>query len=187
MNVTLDGFMSGPAGELDWHFNSWSEEMAACAAEQLGKADTIVLGRITYCAMAMYWPLQTINVSCAREDVVFADMMNSYTKIVFSKTLPRATWHNTKLVKGNITKEIIQLKQSGPSTGKDIMVYGSGSIVTALTKAGLVDEFRIWVHPVVLGRGKALFDNLQQQLSLQLVKTTTFLSGVVILHYVPKN
>ena len=95
MNITLDGFMAGPAGELDWHFLKWTEEMAEWLGIQLSMADTILLGRNTYDAMACYWPQQDNNLAIARDDIAFASMMNSYTKIVFSKTLKKLHWQNT--------------------------------------------------------------------------------------------
>jgi dihydrofolate reductase len=184
MNVTLDGFMSGPDSELDWHFNAWNEEMARMAAEQLSRTDTIILGRITYRAMARYWPMQAVNLLCAREDIVFADMMNTHTKIVFSKTLQSAEWNNTKLVKRNIAKEILNLKRQ---PGKDMIIYGSGKIVAALIQHDLVDEYQVWVHPVVLGKGKPLFPKLQQSINVALSNTKIFSSGVVMLSYVTQH
>ena len=92
MNVTLDGFMAGPNCELDWHFSFWNEEMAEYASEQLSHADTILLGRITYKAMAKYWPSMAMDLSYPREDIAFAGMMNSYKKIVFSNTLNEVHW-----------------------------------------------------------------------------------------------
>ena len=89
MNVTLDGFMSGPNCELDWHFRSWTSEMAESLCAELNEADTILLGRTTYLAMAQYWQSKALDLSFPREDLVFVDMMNSYTKIVISKTLSR--------------------------------------------------------------------------------------------------
>src|SRR5882762_1112837 len=97
MNMTLDGYMSGPDCELDWHFQSWNEEMAASASEQLAQADTILLGRVTYLAMAAYWSSKVASLSTPRADIDFADMMNSYNKIVFSKTLPAVGWSNSRL------------------------------------------------------------------------------------------
>lgn len=180
MNVTLEGFMAGPACELDWHFQSWTEDMAQSAAEQLSLADTILLGRVTYNAMAAYWPSQ-INSSCfPRDDMPFADMMNQYTKVVFSKTIARASWHNSRLVNGDISHEITRLKAQ---PGKHLIVYGSGSIATFLTKADLVDEYHIWVHPVVLGKGKSFFKELSDQRRLTFTGTRQFSSGVVLLIY----
>ena len=87
MNVTLDGYFSGPHCELDWHFTSWTKEMGDALCNQLAQADTILLGRVTYNAMAAYWPLKMADPSCRGEDFAFANMMNSYSKIVFSKTI----------------------------------------------------------------------------------------------------
>ncbi len=180
MNITLDGFMSGPDCELDWHFNAWNHEMAQAAAEQLSRADTIILGRITYRAMARYWPLQARSLLCPREDIAFADMMNTYTKIVFSKTLQSPEWHNTRLVKGNLAKEITRLKQQ---PGKNMIIYGSGKIVAAVMQLNLVDEYQVWVHPVILGKGKPLFRELHDKINMKLFQATTFSSGVVMLSY----
>lgn len=180
MNVTLDGFMSGPDCELDWHFRMWSNEMAEEAGKQLARADTIILGGITYRAMAKYWPLQATSLACAREDIAFADMMNNYTKVVFSKTIQAAQWHNTKLVRSGIAKEIGKLKQQ---PGKHLMVYGSGKIVAALMHLNLIDEYQVWLHPVVLGKGKPFFKDLNNQLEMDLLGTTSFRCGVVLLNY----
>ncbi len=179
MNVTLDGFMSGPDCGLDWHFKSWTSEMGASLCRQLAEADTILLGRVTYTAMANYWNAKALQVSCSREDVLFTEMMNCYSKVVVSQTLKTATWNNTALINGNLAEEIRYLKQQN---GKDIILYGSGKLFSALVDLKLVDEYRLWVHPVAIGKGKPLFSNLRIQ-SLELLKAETFGSGVVILHY----
>jgi dihydrofolate reductase len=180
MNVTLDGFMAGPGCELDWHFNFWNEEMSEYAGKQLNGADTILLGRVTYNAMAKYWPFVTVDPSYPREDIAFADMMNSHQKIVFSGTLEKASWNNTRLVKENSSRKIVRLKQQ---PGKNILIYGSGSIISALMRWELIDEYMLWVHPVVLGKGKQLFSDLTNRITLQLVGTKTFNSGVVLIYY----
>ena len=150
MNVTLDGFMSGVNCELDWHFKSWTIEMAECLCEELSKADTILLGRITYNAMATYWPAKATDCSFPREDIAFADMMNTYNKIIFSRTLKKVKWNNSRLAKKNIAKEIFQLKQQ---PGRNIIVYGSGQLVSSLMQLNLVDEYQLWIHPVLLREG----------------------------------
>jgi dihydrofolate reductase len=180
MNMTLDGFMAGSNSELDWHFKSWTDEMARYASEQLSHADTILLGRVTYQAMANYWPNEPLTVSYPREDIPFADMMNNYTKIVFSRSLQKTEWHNSKLVKDNIREQIIKLKKK---KGKDIIVYGSGKIASALIKLKLIDEFVLWMHPVVLGSGKPLFRGIHDDITLKLNDTKVFASGVVVLCY----
>jgi dihydrofolate reductase len=180
LNVTLDGFMAGPHCELDWHFNCWNEEMAYSTAEQLGKADTILLGGVTYRGMSQYWTSNPLNLVGPREDLDFATMLNSYPKVVFSKTMLAVQWQNARLATKSIKEEVTTLKAGA---GKDLMVYGSGKIVGALIQQGLVDEFRLWVHPVVIGRGKRVFDDLQHTLRMQLYHTETFASGVVTLFY----
>ncbi|AEW03424.1 deaminase [Niastella koreensis] len=183
MNVTLDGFMAGPDCGLDWHFKSWNEEMARATAEQLSRADTILLGGITYRGMAQYWNSNPVNLIRPREDLDFASMLNSYPKVVFSKSMTTVSWNNARLAKREIEEEVVELKHRD---GKDMIVYGSGKIVATLTKLGLVDEFRMWVHPVVIGCGKPVFKELVEMLDLQLVKTEIFSSGVVILCYTVK-
>ncbi|MBS1600557.1 MAG: dihydrofolate reductase [Bacteroidetes bacterium] len=180
MNITLDGFVAGSNSELDWHFQSWDAEMASLLSEQLCMADTILLGRITYDAMASYWPSSVTDPHFPRDDVPFADMMNNYSKIVFSTTKKQLEWQNSKLINGNIEYEIGQLKKLH---GKDIIVYGSSKLVSSLMQLSLIDEYRVWLHPVVLGSGKPLFKKLHEQINLRLVTTKTFSTGVVMLNY----
>jgi dihydrofolate reductase len=180
INMTLDGFMAGPQGELDWHFPLWNEEMSEFAVEQLSMMDSILLGRITYQAMAGYWPAEAVRQSSNRKKIDFAGMMNEHTKIVFSKTLTTTAWQNTRLIKRNIAQEVTRLKQE---PGLDIIIYGSGSIISRLMRLGLIDEYVLWIHPVVLGKGRPLFKEFPDRHTLQLLRTKTFSSGVVILYY----
>lgn len=182
MNVTLDDFMSGTNGELDWHFPLWNEEMAAYAFEELSGADTIILGRVTYQAMASYWPTAASRPGYTRNDIAFANLMNDRAKIVFSTTLKKAAWKNTRVMRGDIAKEITALKQE---RGGDMIVYGSGSIVTSLIQSGLVDEYQVWIHPVVIGSGVPFFKDMGSRLDLKLLRTKRFASGVIILYYEP--
>lgn len=184
MNITLDGFMSGPNGELDWHFDYWNAEMARQASEQLNRADTILVGRVTYKAMAKYWPRKAMDLTFPREDIAFAGMMNGHTKIVFSNTLAKLDWVNSKLVSGDIRRKVLKMKHED---GKDMIVYGSGSIVAALAGWNLVDEYLLWLHPVTLGKGIPLFGGNLARQSMELVNTELFSSGVILLHYRIKN
>ncbi len=180
MNVTLDGFMAGPDGGLDWHLHNWTNDMGQLLAEQLSKADTILLGRNTYSAMAGYWPAVGIDLSVARDDIAYADMMNNYLKVVCSTTLKSLPWNNSQVIKTNIRQQILKLKQQ---PGKDIIVYGSNKLVRSLIKFNLIDEYLLWVYPVSLGRGKALFKNRQ---SYKLLHSQVLASGVIILKYCPQ-
>jgi dihydrofolate reductase len=183
MNVTLNGYMAGPHGELDWHAPYWDNELSRAVTQQLGNADTLLLGRVTYSAIAPYWQAQQASQFGAREDADYADMINRYEKVVFSKTLKNVSWRNSRLAQRNINKEITALKQSG---GKDLLVYGSGKLVAALIKLGLVDEYRIWVYPVALNKGRPLFKNLREKLGMQPANISVFESGVVLMCYEAK-
>ena len=180
MNVTLDGFLSGPHCELDWHFQSWTSNMAEALTMQLSCADTILLGRATYAAMAEYWPSKALDLSCPREDLAFAEMMNRYIKVVVSKSRIVTGWSNTQVLNGNLEDEIGQLKKMH---GRDIIVYGSGRLASALLRLGLVDEYQLWLHPVAIGKGKPLFGSLHPVQQLHLIEVRMFSSGVVLLSY----
>ncbi|MDF2187582.1 dihydrofolate reductase family protein [Paraflavitalea sp. CAU 1676] len=180
INVTLDGYMAGPAGELDWHFPHWNHEMATFAYEQLCGMDSILLGRITYQAMASYWPYEANNTAHGRLECAYAHMMNNYTKFVFSRSLRTVEWRNARIIKKDIGKEVKALKQQD---GLNIVVFGSGSIIARLMQLDLIDEYVLWVHPVALGRGIPLFRNIQGQQNLKLLQTKIFSSGVVVLYY----
>ena len=184
MNVTLDGFMAGSQGELDWHFKSWSDDMATSIARELSKSDTIILGRVTYLAMESYWPTQSNCLNVPREDVAFAEMMNRYKKIVVSTTLDRTHWHNSEIIRENVPEQIGEMKRIN---GRSMIVYGSGKLVATLAQANLVDEFLLWVHPVLLGRGKPFFTEVNHKVLLQLVERMSFSSGVVALKYEVMN
>ena len=170
MNITLDGYMAGPGGELDWHFESWNDEMMTYFLEQLRCMGAILLGRITYQTMAQHWPTMSNG---------FADLVNGYPKIVFSRTLKTLSWTNSRLVAGNIGNEVMKLKQQ---PGKDMIVYGSGSIAAILMQLNLVDEYRLWVHPVVLAQGYLLFRNTSPA-HLRFIDARIFNTGVTVLSY----
>ena len=184
MNVTLDGYMSGPNCELDWHFQTWTKEMADLLFQQLNAAEAILLGRITYNAMAKYWPAKAVDPSFPREDIAFADLMNRQQKLVVSSTLKQPEWNNSTLLRGNLRKEVLQLKNSGD---RDIIVYGSRKIVHALIHHGLIDQYQLWIHPVLLGEGKPLFNGFAKKVSMKLTGIKRFESGVVTLYYEPNS
>jgi dihydrofolate reductase len=180
MNLSLDGYMSGPNCELDWHFETWDEEMGEKLLELLGNADTILLGRLTYEAMARYWSVKPLEQNFPRQDLAIADVMNRHTKIVFSKTISRALWNNTKFAVRKTEEEIMHLKQK---KGKDIILFGSGKLVSSIIESGLVDQYQLWIHPVALGNGKPLFKNLQNRMRFKLTRAEVFRSGVLAMRY----
>jgi len=174
--VTLDGFFEGPNGEIDWH--NADEEFNEFAVDQVKSADGLIFGRVTYELMASYWPTPAAQA----DDPMVAEKMNTMPKIVFSRTLDKVEWNNTRLVKGDAVKEISQLKQE---PGKDLLIFGSADLASSLTKHSLIDEYRIMVNPVVLGKGKPLFKDVKEKLNLRLLKTKTFGNGNVLLYYEP--
>ncbi len=180
MNITLDGFIAGPDCELDWHFSRWTTEMAEALSEKLSEADTILFGRVTYNAMAGYWQSRCHHSDLAREEFAFAEMMCRYRKIVFSRTMQSTSWENSMIVKGNIQEEITALKQR---SGKDMIVYGSGRLVSALMKKDLIDGYTLWIHPVLLGKGKRFSLGLTKVRNMELKESITFQSGVVKMEY----
>jgi dihydrofolate reductase len=170
--MSLDGFFESKDKKLDWFVVD--EEFLAYAAEMLRSVDTIVLGRATYEHMAAYWPF------APRDEI--ADAMNSLSKIVFSRTLERADWNKSRLVKGDAAKEIAQLKQQ---PGKDMVVLGSAALASSLLTAGLVDEYRVILTPVLLGGGNPLFDGIHGRLRLELNRTKLLRTGAIVLYYHP--
>lgn len=172
--TTLDGVVDSME---KWHFDAWNDEMAAVARDHLFASDALLLGRVTYEGFAPVWP------TVSGEDG-FADRMNSLPKYVVTRTLDTLEWNNSTPVTGDIADEVAKLKRG---KGGDILVYGSGTLVNELLAHGLVDDLRIWLHPVVLGSGTKLFSDDSPLAQLTLADTTTFSSGVVLLTYQPRS
>lgn len=183
MNLSLDGFMSGPNGELDWHVESWSEEMSDKLLELLGETDTLVLGRVTYEAMAKYWSFRPFKQDFPRQDQAIADQMNNHQKIVFAGKPTGTRWNNTKIVHGDVADEIVKLRRRN---GKDILIFGSGKLVTSCIHSSLVDEYRLWIHPVLLGKGNHLFKNMKRILKFKLTDADILNPGIALLRYQSK-
>jgi len=180
--VSVDGFFAGSDGNLDWHVVD--DEFNRAAVEMIMRFDTILFGRVTYQLFEGYWPKAATDPSTSKEDRMIANKINEMTKAVFSRTLPHVDWENARLIKGDIAEEVRKLKQQ---PGKDIVIYGSGTIVQQLTNLGLIDEYQVMVNPVILGEGKPLFQNMQDMLNLKLASTRLFESGNVLLNYEPKR
>ena len=173
--MTLDGFVSGPGREMDWVEKTYTDEIAQALGEGQKAVDTFLLGRVTYQGLVSYWPEKT-----REEEPFLADHINPKPKLVFSKTLESAPWgtyHNASVVKEHVLEEVHQLKQQ---TGLDMMIIGSASLIQSFAKAGLMDEYVLYVHPVFVGSGVPLF---KEQVTLKLVETKTFRNGVVRLTY----
>lgn len=180
MNVTMNGFMAGEHGNLDWHFPFWNSELAHAWCQRLASADTILLGRNTYHAMSQIWSVRMDDLYACREDLVMADMMNRYTKLVYSKKLEKPGWKNTVLLQGELSATILSLKRQ---PGKDIIVYGSCRLASALLSLDLIDMLDLWIHPVAIPKGKALFSLGHYS---KFLEVNCFSTGVVHLRYARK-
>jgi dihydrofolate reductase len=175
--VTLDGYFEGrKPWDLDWHNLVWGEALERYSLVQLQAADLLLFGRVTYEGMSSYWTTATNEVG------EIADFMNSIPKVVFSKTLPQADWHNTRLVKDNAAEAVAQWKQQ---PGKDMLIFGSANLSATLTEHGLIDEYRLCVVPVVLGSGNPLFKPGAAPLKLKLLEARPLTTGGVLLFYEP--
>jgi len=172
--TTLNGFFKGPNDDTSWAHENPDNEYAA---ENLSPGGILLFGRVTYELMVKYWP----TPAALKDAPAIAEGMNSAEKIVFSKTLDKATWNRTRIVRDRIEDEVRKLK----TAGKDMTILGSGSIVNQLAQHGLIDEYQIMVHPVALGDGTPFLDGVRQKLNLKLVKTRAFKNGNVLLCYRP--
>jgi len=182
VNITLDGYVASPNGELKWHFQNWNDEMESLISEQIKDIDTILMGRVVYQVMAKHWPLVELDLAGRIKDLQFAEWINSTQKIVFTRTLSTPDWNNSKLVKENIREEINRLKQG---KGKDMIMWGGVRIIRSFLEMDLFDEFRLWIAPVAIGQGLSWFgfEKVRRKIDLHLTSTTTFSNGVVLLNY----
>jgi dihydrofolate reductase len=179
--VSLDGVMEDPG----WTFQFSSEEQERYKLTELAASDALLLGRVTYEGFAAAWPNMMEQYEGPRQAELqeFADMMNGYPKHVVSTTLQEPLeWNNSTLIKGDVSEEVAGLKQK---PGKDILVFGSADLVRTLMEHDLIDEYRLMVFPVVVGKGKRLFGDGTDTKVLELVGTETFGPGVVVLTYRP--
>lgn len=175
MQISIDGFVCGPNGELDWIFPSYDDASTAWAVERLWDAGAHLMGRVTYGDMAAHWPTST---------EFFAPPMNDIPKVVFSKTLKEAAWGPLRILSGDLATEIEKLKRED---GKELLAHGGASFARSLVETGLIDEYRLFVHPIALGEGKALFSGLAAPLRLAQVETKTFPTGLIARTLRPKS
>jgi dihydrofolate reductase len=176
--MTLDGFFEGENHSIEWH--NVDEEFNKFAVSQLETADILVFGRVTYELMSNYWPTPL----ALNDDPIVAQKMNSLAKIVISKSQKRFDWDNTIVIRDNIKEQLLQLKQQ---PGKNIFIFGSALLTSSILDMNLIDEYRIMINPVVLGRGKSLFLNIMKKINLRLIDTKVFKSGNVLLYYEPEK
>ncbi len=182
--ITLDGVMQAPGGPKEdstggftyggWSFNYWDEMMGQVMGEYMAKPFELLLGRKTYEIFAAHWPYI--------KDDPAADKLNSVRKYVVSRTLDEVKWNNSTLVTGDVAQAVKNLKEQ---KGPEIQVHGSGNLIQTLLKHDLIDEFRVWIFPVTIGKGKRLFGEGTQPVGLKLINSKTSTTGVIIATYEP--
>ena len=178
-HMSLDGYFTDANGDMSFAQNNIPDaEWDAFVASNAGGGGMLVFGRITYDLMVSFWPTPAAAVSMP----VVAERMNNLPKVVFSRTMDKASWNNTKLVKDDMIGEIRKMKKE---EGEHMAIFGSGSIVSQLAQEGLIDEYQILVDPVTLGKGRTMFEGIKEKLPLKLKKTRTFDNGNVLLCYEP--
>ena len=182
MHVSLDGFVAGRNGEMNWI--TIDDEIFKDANDLANSADLALFGRTTYTMMESYWPSVLTNSNSTERELEYAMWMENVSKIVFSTTLDKVEWNNTRLIKENITEEMMQLKQE---PGMNMIIFGSPGLAHSFMERGLIDAYRVNVNPVVLGDGVPLFKNIRDRVNLKLSRSRTFPSGVLGLLYETKN
>lgn len=176
--VSLDGYFCGVNGDLSWaHQNSNDKEWNDFVSGNASGGGVLIFGRVTYEMMASFWPTKmAMDI-----DPIVASQMNKLQKIVFSKTMKKAEWQNTQLINGNLSDEIRKLKNSD---GDDMVILGSGTLVSQLTDPGLIDAYQIIINPIVLGNGRTMFEGVKNSPKLKLTDTRKFNNENLLLNYV---
>jgi len=179
IQVTVDGFMAGPKGELEWMTWDWDKDLLKYVSDLTDTVDCILLGRKMAEGFVPYWEKVAANPD--DPSYPFGKKMNDTPRVVFTKTMKKSGWNNVDVANGDLAEEINKLKNQ---TGKDIIVYGGSIFVSSLIKAGLIDEFNLFVNPVAIGNGMTIFRSLEGKLSLKLERSVAFSCGIVLLKYV---
>lgn len=183
MQISLDGFVAGTNGEMDWMVWDWDEVLKNYTSELTESADTFLMGRATGEGMAVYWPTVASNPESKEEDKWMAERLNNLPKVIFSKKITSINWINAR-VANDIIEEVNELKKE---PGKDIIIYGGARIVSSFIRENLIDEYHLFVNPVCIGKGKSIFNKTDGRLDLKLTNTTVSKTGIIILHYEPKK
>lgn len=181
MQVSLDGYVEGPNGEMDWMIFDDKEQWQSLFST-LKNVDTFLLGRVMYPDYEKYWSAVLEKPSSYQNnEVEYAQLAVKTPHLVFSNTLEKAEWDNTRIVRGDIKDEVLKLKQQ---PGKDIILLGGAKLASTFINLGLIDEFWLRVNQTIVGGGKQLFNNLHDRTNLKLESAAAFKSGVVELHYI---
>ncbi len=178
MHTSLDGFVAGLNGEMDWI--NLDDAMFDFVATMTDQADTALYGRVTYEMMQSYWPTAGEQPNATKHDKEHSNWYNNVSKVVLSKTIQETGLHNTKVISDKLSDNINKLKQQD---GKNILIFGSPGASQSLLIEGLIDEFWLFVNPIILGQGMPLFKDITGTTKLKLAESKTFACGVIALHY----
>ena len=178
MHTSLDGFVAGLNGEMDWI--NLDDEMFDFVATMTDQADTALYGRVTYEMMQSYWPEAGEQPNASKHDKEHSKWYNNVSKVVLSKTMQETGLHNTKVIRDQLSENINRLKEKD---GKNILIFGSPRASQSLLNEGLIDEFWLFVNPIILGKGMLLFKDITGTTKLKLAESKTFACGVIALHY----
>lgn len=178
MHMSLDGFVAGPKGEMDWI--KVDEEIFDYVGKRISKSDTALYGRVTYQMMENYWPTAGDEPSASRHDIEHSKWYNNAHKVVLSKTMKDTGLINTKIISDNLSDSINEIKQQ---EGEDILLFGSPAATHSLIQQNLIDGYWLFVNPIILGRGIPLFLDIEDKIKLKLLTTRQFTCGVTELNY----
>lgn len=181
VQMTVDGFIAGANGEMDWLVFNWDKEINHYVTDLTEPIDCIVLGRKLAEGFIPHWA--GVAADPKSPEYTSGQKFTNTHKVVFTKTLQSSAWENTVLAKGDLVEEIMRLKEQD---GGDIIAYGGGTFVSSLIKSNLIDEYHLFINPTAIGSGMSIFNGLESKLDLMLIKATSFPCGIVVLRYVPK-
>ena len=178
MHISLDGFVAGPNGEMNWI--NVDEEIFDHVGERISETDTALYGRVTYEMMQNYWPTAGDEPGASKHDIEHSKWYNKAHKLVLSKTMKDAALTNTTIISDNLSNEINEIKQGA---GSEILVFGSPTATHSLIQQNLIDGYWLFVNPIILGRGIPLFVDIKDKIKLNLLTTRQFTCGVTELSY----
>jgi dihydrofolate reductase len=179
MHVSLDGFVAGPHGELDWV--KVDEEIFEYIGKRISEGDTALYGRVTYQMMENYWPTAADKPNATKHNIEHSKWYKKVHKVVLSKTMKGADLTNTEIISNNLSDRIKEVKQRA---GNDILLFGSPTATHSLSQRNLIDGYWLFVNPIILGRGIPLFEDIKDKIKLNLLTTRRFTSGVTELDYI---
>lgn len=178
MHISLDGFVAGPNGEMNWI--KIDEEIFDHVGKRIGEGDTALYGRVTYQMMENYWPTAGDKPGASKHDIEHANWYKNVHKVVLSKTMKAAGLTNTEIISDNLSARINEIRQQ---EGKEILLFGSPTATHSLIQLDLIDGYWLFVNPIILGQGIPLFVDIKEKIKLKLLTTRQFKSGVTELNY----